>query len=129
MPESSNSSRRLGLAALVVLVALIAGLSYAASEGKAKPNNLKRVETKKVCMINNQIFEKDQIPVQVEGRTYYGCCEMCKERLAKDAAARTAVDPVSGKEVDKAKAVIAAKPDGTVLYFESEENMEKYEGE
>lgn len=129
MPESSNSSRRLGLAALVVLVALIAGLSYAASEGKTKPNNLKRVETKKVCMINNQIFEKDQIPVQVEGRTYYGCCEMCKERLAKDAAARTAVDPVSGKEVDKAKAVIAAKPDGTVLYFESEENMEKYEGE
>ncbi|HJX29327.1 MAG TPA: hypothetical protein VJ885_15565 [Thermoanaerobaculia bacterium] len=131
MPESSSnpSSRRLGLAALVVLVALIAGLSYAASEGKAKPNNLKRVETKKVCMINNQIFEKDQIPVQVEGRTYYGCCEMCKERLANDAAARTAVDPVSGKEVDKAKAVIAAKPDGSVLYFESEETMEKYEGE
>lgn len=131
MPESSSnpSSRRLGLAALVVLVALIAGLSYAANEGKAKPNNLKRVETKKVCMINNQIFEKDQIPVEVQGRTYYGCCEMCKERLAKDAAARTAVDPVSGKEVDKAKAVIAAKPDGSVLYFESEENMEKYEGE
>jgi YHS domain-containing protein len=131
MPETSSkpSGRRLGLAALVVLVALIAGLSYAASEGKAKSNNLKRVETKKVCMINNQIFEKDQIPVEVQGRTYYGCCEMCKERLANDAASRTAVDPVSGKEVDKAKAVIAAKPDGSVLYFESEESMEKYEGE
>jgi YHS domain-containing protein len=129
MPESSNpSSRRLGLAALVVLVALIAGLSYAANDGKPK-SNLKRVETKKVCMINNQIFEKDQIPVEVQGRTYYGCCEMCKERLANDATARTAVDPVSGKEVDKAKAVIAAKPDGSVLYFESEETMEKYEGE
>lgn len=128
MPETSSksSSRRLGLAALVVLVALIAGLSYAASEGKPK-SNLKRVETKKVCMINNQIFEKDQIPVEVQGRTYYGCCEMCKERLANDAVARTAVDPVSGKEVDKAKAVIAAKPDGSVLYFESEETMERYE--
>lgn len=128
MPESSNSSsRRMGLAALVVLVALIAGLSYAANEGKTK-SNLKRVETKKVCMINNQIFEKDQIPVQVEGRTYYGCCEMCKERLANDAAARTAVDPVSGKTVDKATAVIGARPDGSVLYFESEETLEKFEG-
>lgn len=129
MPESSNpSSRRLGLAAaVIVLVGLVAALSYAANEGKAK-NSLKRVETKKVCMINNQIFEKDQIPVEVQGRTYYGCCEMCKERLANDASSRTAVDPVSGKTVDKATAVIGAKPDGSVLYFESAETLEKYEG-
>lgn len=129
MPDSTRSSRRPALAALVLLAfALVAGLAYAATDGKAK-SNLKPVETKKVCMINNQVFEKDQIPVQVEGRTYYGCCEMCKERLAKDAAARTATDPVTGKPVDKAKAVIAAKPDGSVLYFESKETMAKYEGE
>jgi YHS domain-containing protein len=78
-------------------------------------------------MINNQVFDKDQIPVQVEGKTYYGCCEMCKERLAKDPAARQAVDPVTGKTVDKATAVIGVLPDGKVLYFESAETMAKYE--
>ncbi|HBL29625.1 MAG TPA: hypothetical protein DD490_22555, partial [Acidobacteria bacterium] len=88
---------------------------------------LRRVETQKVCMINNQVFEKDQIPVAVQGRTYYGCCEMCKEKLANDAASRQAVDPVTGKKVDKATAVIAAKPDGSVLYFESEETLKKYQ--
>ena len=59
-------------------------------------------------------------------RTYYGCCAMCKERLEKDASVRSAVDPVTGKTVDKATAVIAAQPDGKVLYFESQETLEKY---
>lgn len=143
MPET-NRSQRFGLTALAFLLATsVAGLACAGGEANDSQNaqapqvtpvaeaqtaSLKRVETKKVCMINNQLFEKDQIPVEVEGRTYYGCCDMCKERLAKDKAARTAVDPVSGKEVDKAKAVIAALPDGSVLYFESEETLNKYKG-
>ena len=115
------------LSAAFLGVALLSGSAFAGAEA-AKPS-LKRVETKKVCMVNNQLFEKDQIPVQVEGKTYYGCCEMCKERLAKDAAMRTAVDPVTGKEVDKATAVIAAQPDGSVLYFESEKTLEQYQKE
>lgn len=140
MPET-NRSQRFGLTALAFLLAAsVAGLACAGGEAndsqaaqvtpvaEAQTASLKRVETKKVCMINNQVFEKDQIPVEVEGRTYYGCCDMCKERLAKDKDARTAVDPVSGKEVDKAKAVIAALPDGSVLYFESEETLNKYKG-
>lgn len=77
-------------------------------------------------MVNNQVFDKDQIPVQVEGRTYYGCCEMCKERLAKDPSARTAEDPVTHKQVDKAVAFIAALPDGSVLYFENEASFKRY---
>lgn len=121
--STSRSPGHLGVAALAFLVAaLVGGLAFAGEPA------LKPVETKKVCMVNNQVFEKDQIPVQVEGRTYYGCCEMCKERLAKDAAARQAVDPVTGKTVDKAKAVIAALPDGKVLYFESVETLAKYKG-
>lgn len=122
MPEK-NRSLHLGRIALafVCLLALAFGVAQAGEKAE-----LKRVETKKVCMVNNQVFEKDQIPVAVQGKTYYGCCEMCKERLAKDAAARTATDPVTGKPVDKATAVIAAMPDGKVLYFESQETYEKY---
>jgi YHS domain-containing protein len=103
----------------VCLLALFVGIAA------AEPG-LQRVETKRVCMVNNQVFEKDQIPVTVEGKTYYGCCEMCKERLSKDAALRSAVDPVTGKTVDKATAVIGALPDGKVLYFESEATFGQY---
>jgi len=79
-----------------------------------------------VCMVNDMDMGKAQIPVVVEGQTYYGCCAMCKERLAKDAAVRTAIDPVSGKKVDKAKAVIGKRPDGSVVYFENDKNLRAY---
>jgi len=118
-------SRTLFLSLALCAVTLLAAVSSFAAENGIRP--LKRVENKKVCMITNAVFEKDQIPVPVEGKTYYGCCEMCKERLAKDASSRVAVDPVTGKNVDKATAVIAAQADGKVLYFESEKTLAQYE--
>lgn len=107
------------LPALLALASLVA-----APLASAEP--LQRVEAKRVCMVNDNLFPKDQIPVQVSGKTYFGCCEMCKERLNADASLRQAVDPVSKKSVDKAKAVIGARPDGRVLYFENAANLEKY---
>jgi YHS domain-containing protein len=89
--------------------------------------SLRKVEdVKKVCMITNRVFDKDQIPVEVEGKTYYGCCPACKETLTNDASSRSAVDPVSGKTVDKASAVIGVQPDGSVLYFENEASLQQY---
>jgi YHS domain-containing protein len=122
MPRSRTLLLTLVLGALALAMT---GFALAGEE-TAKPG-LKVVEAKKVCMVNNQLFEKDQIPVEFEGKTYYGCCEMCKERLTKDAASRTGVDPITGKSVDKAKAVIAALPDGKVLYFESEKTLAEYQ--
>jgi YHS domain-containing protein len=85
-----------------------------------------RVEAKKVCMINEKVFVDDQIAVPVNGKTYYGCCAMCKTALAEDASKRTATDPVSGKTVDKADAVIGADSIGRVYYFESEANLRAF---
>lgn len=79
-----------------------------------------------VCMVNDQFMGRAQIPVDVEGRTYFGCCEMCKARLQNDASFRTATDPVSGKAVDKATAVIGKAADGRALYFESERTFAEY---
>lgn len=80
----------------------------------------------RVCMVNDQDMGKPQIPIVVSGRTYYGCCSMCKLRLSQSAEFRTAVDPVTGRTVDKARAVIGRRGDGTVVYFETRENLARY---
>jgi len=78
-------------------------------------------------MVNNAYMGKAQIPVEVDGKTYFGCCAMCKERLAREPETRTAKDPLSGEVVDKALAVIATDADGNVLYFASDENVTRFE--
>src|SRR5262245_57122079 len=93
---------------------------------KPKEEKLVKIEAKYVCMINNHKFNKAQVAVKVEDRTYYGCCEMCQKRLQEDAESRVATDPVSGKKVDKATAIIGANSDGEVFYFENEENLNKF---
>jgi YHS domain-containing protein len=84
------------------------------------------VENEKVCMVTDQLFPKKQIPITVEGKTYYGCCENCKASLGKDPKVRKAVDPISKKPVDKATAVIAAREDGSVIYFENKNTFEQF---
>ena len=79
-------------------------------------------------MVNDQYMGKPQIPIAVEGRTYYGCCAMCKDRLGKDPAARIARDPVTGQEVDKSTAVIIQDSSGKVMYFASEDTLRRYRG-
>jgi|GEM_PF-2285761 len=76
-----------------------------------------------VCMVNNQFMGLPQIPIEVAGRTYYGCCEMCKGRLGNDPSSRTATDPVSQRSIDKATAVIGKTNDGRVLYFENDQTF------
>ncbi len=93
----------------------------------APTGKLTRVEdNRKICMVTNRAYDKPQIPVKVDGRTYYGCCDMCKSMLTKDASQRRAVDPVSRKPVDKSKAVIGVAANGGVFYFQNEKNLETY---
>ncbi len=108
----------------LVMVWAVLALVLVAPVAQAEP--LERVDPVRVCMVNDTVFPRDQIPVEVEGKTYFGCCEMCKGRLAKDEAIRMAIDPVSGKQVDKATAVIGAGPDGKVQYFENEETFARF---
>ena len=89
----------------------------------AEPVPVQKVEASKVCMINEQYMNKEQIPVEVEGKTYYGCCQMCVDRLTTDEKSRFAVDPVSLAKVDKSQAVIGAAEDGRVFYFESDKTL------
>lgn len=92
------------------------------------PNALQTVDNNKVCMVTDRFMRSPQIPVNVEGRTYYGCCEGCKARLTNDPSVRSAIDPVTRHPVDKASAVIGADASGAVLYFENEGSFTKYYG-
>jgi len=84
--------------------------------GSKIPNDL-------VCMVNDAYMGKPQIPVPVNGKTYYGCCQMCVGALNSNETARTGIDPFSKKEVDKTEAyIVLMKEEGDVAYFESKEN-------
>ena len=89
-------------------------------------NALHRVEPRFVCMVNNSLLDVPQIPVEVGGKTYFGCCPACKERLETHLSLRESMDPISGRMVDKAVAVIGVLPSGTVVYFETEQNLLAY---
>ncbi len=81
-----------------------------------------------VCMVNNEYMGKEQLVVEVEGKTYYGCCEMCQERLPKDESVRYAVDPQTGEKVDKATAyIVLAGERGEVAYFANEKNYKDFQ--
>ena len=104
--------------------------AYASGELQAANNPAgSQLKTSYVCMMNNKFLGTEQIPVPVNGKTYYGCCAGCAASLqANTNNIRYARDPYSGEEVDKAGAFIVLKSPATkeVLYFKSEENYTKY---
>ena len=73
-------------------------------------------------------MKSEQIPVPVNGKTYYGCCEGCVKTLKEDTSSRYAYDPLSNEQVDKATAFIVGKPGSKedVFYFISESNANEY---
>lgn len=80
-----------------------------------------------VCMVNNAYMGKKQFEVPFEGKMYYGCCNMCVERIPVDKDARTAIDPFSSKEVDKSEAfIVLVSGQGHVAYFENEQNYKQF---
>ncbi len=114
-----------GFLKLLVFTVLLA-VSYQVGVPEAQATELKRVPAEQVCMVNDAFMGKKQIPIPVQGKIYYGCCQMCVSTLTNDAEERQAIDPVSGHAVDKASAVIGALADGNVFYFENKANFETY---
>ena len=79
-----------------------------------------------VCMVNDRLMGSKQIPVEVDGKTYYGCCDGCVKRIQQNEAIRTGTDPLTGEAVDKARAYASVTNKGAVLYFESEANFKDF---
>lgn len=111
---------------LLIAVLIIPSAAATSFATTAAPANLQIVDSEKVCMVTNMVFPRKQIPITQGGKTYYGCCENCKTNLKTDPKSRYDIDPVTNKKVDKATAVIAARDDFSVIYFENQKNFETY---
>ncbi|RTL60032.1 MAG: hypothetical protein EKK37_04100 [Sphingobacteriales bacterium] len=87
-----------------------------------------RLPNNQVCMVNNRFLNSEQIPVPINGKTYYGCCEGCVKMLNEDSTSHYTYDPLSNEQVDKATAFIIGKPGSKedVFYFVSESNANEY---
>ncbi|WP_457618665.1 hypothetical protein [Lutibacter sp.] len=88
-----------------------------------------KLKSSEVCYVNNAFMRAEQIPVMVEGKIYYGCCEGCVDKLKNNLdGVRYSTDPLTGEKVDKATAYIVLKPNSTndVLYFASEKNYNEF---
>jgi len=79
------------------------------------------VSNEKVCMVNDRYMVVKQLPVVVDGITYYGCCENCVAKIQNNLGnVRYAKDPITGDKVDKASAIIVQnKENGMVYYFKT----------
>jgi hypothetical protein len=100
----------------------------AAADDEGNANGLTRVgERGAVCMLSNRYLgERADVPIQVEGKTYRGCCANCAARLGSLAEARVAKDPFTGHTVDKGSAVLARDANNRLYYFESEATFASY---
>ena len=80
----------------------------------------------RVCMVNDAVQAKAGEPITHGGKTYYGCCAMCAEKIRTEPDRFTkSVDQVDGRIVDKADAVMHVLS-GSVYYFRTEENRLKF---
>jgi YHS domain-containing protein len=107
-------------------LAALAVISLVSLPILAASDELKPVSPKHICFINKTRFDRTLKSVVVDGKTYYACCDDCVAKLKEDPEARVAIDPVSGKEVDKAAAVIGVDKNGKVYFFENRENMKRF---
>lgn len=119
------------IAAVILTLSAAAGVFYFSSDEAqtAGPERsaLLRVEKSAVCMVQDRVSFMKNIPVDIEGKTYYGCCPNCVGRLLSTGTIRYSTDPVTGNLVDKADAFIVSREDGTVIYFESEKTASDYD--
>ena len=78
----------------------------------------------RICMRADEIVKQQNLAVEIEGKTYYALprCSLLMHRPGF----RLAVDPISGRKVDKAGAVIGATAEGHVFYFENERNFKDF---
>lgn len=133
-PKSLSKDKLVAYLTLVSLIVVatvavfwIQGYRIGSSVGIATDEIKTPIEPSLVCMVNDAYMGKPQIPVPVNGKTYYGCCQGCVDKLNNLESARIAIDPYSSNPVDKSEAyIVLVNQQGAIAYFESESNYKAF---
>ncbi|HYQ57532.1 MAG TPA: TRASH domain-containing protein [Draconibacterium sp.] len=131
---SRNEKKGLLIAAVIVISGLLAYYGIPAVKEAKSQNSLNQqfdieLAANRICMVGNEIKFRENLPVNIGGKTYWACCNNCEAQLNRNYKnARFATDPYSGTKLSKAEAVIFQNPDdkGKVLFFESKSNYDNY---
>lgn len=89
----------------------------------------KPVSDSVVCMVSGLVKNKAILPIEIGGKTYWGCCDNCLMQLRNNIEnVLYAKDPYSGTLICKAGALKRLDPENNkyVLYFETDRNYEVY---
>ena len=121
----ASFSLKLPLFAVIFAISVLM-ISSPSAWASADKFPLTPVSYEKVCMVTDNVMDKPLIPVKVDDKTYYGCCQGCVGQLTNNRAVRYSTDPLTGKEVDKAMAFILSGDKGQALYFESKDTAANY---
>src|SRR6476469_7093576 len=113
--ESEVDNRCLRRRRLMLYFSFAVWMVAATATALAPPRRIVKADVKRVCMIHNKAYGDVQHAFVLNGHTYYVFCDLCKAKLAKNVPLRYATDPISGKRVDKAMAIIGVKPSGDLL--------------
>ncbi|MGZ2369478.1 hypothetical protein ACXR6G_06805 [Ancylomarina sp. YFZ004] len=95
---------------------------YVSFEGEIIPDSM-------VCMLGGDIKTKPTLPIEINSKTYWGCCQNCLGKLQRNENnALYALDPLSGESVNKADAIIRQDPQNNkrVFFFKSNETYNQY---
>ena len=87
---------------------------------------MKRVKTDEINMVTNRYTTELQSRVILGGKVYYTLGESYAWTMQQNPSIRFAKDPLTGKTIDKADAIIYIDADGRALYFESEGTYKKF---
>ncbi len=99
---------------------------------KNNVNNFIEVTDKnQVCMVNdfyNPMADFKEFMVNVDNKSYYGCCAMCKDKLRTSSHHRFSTDPLTNEQISKADAYIVADKTnkGKTFYFKNKLNFLKW---
>ncbi len=114
------------LGAGAILIALLVA-AIAKSQVNAQGASGARVSDRKlVCMLQDSLQTREGLEHTYNGKKYYLCCGGCLAGFEQNPARYShAVDPVSGKQVDKADAPIYGYK-GRAYFFSSQNTLQTF---
>jgi len=105
------------------------GVQNLAVSASARRNSalwLRKVDSTAINMVTNRLLRGERRAVRVDGKDYFVPDADYGYNFRLNLSLRYAVDPLTGRRIDKSAALAYADTKGRVFYFESEQNYRDF---